>query len=221
MILTLHTRWDKAHTYVNAIANELYITTAAKLANRSPHSPSDGYYWNEALKAHDWFMASGMINSDNVVNDGLNSNCQNNGYETFTYNSGVILGGLTEMAWASGDNSYNEKANTLALAAIAHFTDSNGILHEPCEPNSCDSDEQQFKGILARNINFMVNRATNLPESTRETYVNFLQKNADSIWAHDQSNDFLGLVFNGPPGTATIQTQGSALDVIVGAAAAF
>jgi predicted alpha-1,6-mannanase (GH76 family) len=213
--------WNKHHTYVNAIANELYITTAAKLANRKPNNPSGGYYWDEAVKAYTWFMKSGMINSDNLVNDGLNSSCMNNGIEAFTYNQGVILSGLTEMALSSGDNSYNDLANTLALAGIAHFTDAQGILHEPCEPNSCDGDEGQFKGVFARNIQFMVNRANSMPADAKTKYIQFLQTNADAIWANQQNGE-VGLVWSDPleqQKPATIQTQSSALDMLVAAAA--
>jgi predicted alpha-1,6-mannanase (GH76 family) len=220
--------WSKDRTYVNAIANELYITAAAKLANRRPSTPRPGFYWDEAVKAHDWFVKSGMINSDNLVNDGLNfvqsggeTACVNNGIVAFTYNQGAILSGLTEMAWASNDNSYNDLANTLALAGIEHFTDSKGILHEPCEPNACDADEEQFKGVFARNLQFMVSRANSMPEANRVKYIQFLQTNADAIWA-DSQDGRAGLDWSKPvqdQKAATVQTQSSALDMLVAAAA--
>ena len=62
--------WDKSHTGVGAVENELYLTAAAKLANRKPSSPSGGYYFNEAIKAYDWFIGSGLINSQNLINNG-------------------------------------------------------------------------------------------------------------------------------------------------------
>lgn len=213
--------WDKAHSGTNAVESALYLTAAAKLANRRPDNPSGGYYYNEAVKMYDWFMASGLINSDNLINDSLNASCVNDlTTPIFTYNQGIILSGLTELAWASDAttaSTMNALANTLALAGINHFTDSAGILHEPCEPN-CDSDLQQFKGIFGRNIQFMVNRANEMPDSARATYVSFLQTNADAIWADDQVDNQLGLVWTGTKGTATLETQSSALDVIVGAA---
>lgn len=42
--------WDKAHTYVNAIANGLYIDVAAHLANRASQYRS-GYYLDKATTA--------------------------------------------------------------------------------------------------------------------------------------------------------------------------
>jgi predicted alpha-1,6-mannanase (GH76 family) len=213
------TRWDKSKTGVGAVENELYLTAAAKLANRKPSIPSGGYYFNEAIKAYDWFIGSGLINSQNLINNGLVlSTCKNDGNVVFTYNQGILLSGLAELAWATGNNSYNELANTLALAGIDHLTDTNGILHEPCEATGCNGDEEQFKGVFGRNIQFLYNRATNLPAATAAKYKNFLQVNANAIWADDQTDNQLGLVWSGSGGAATIQTQSSALDAIVGAA---
>jgi predicted alpha-1,6-mannanase (GH76 family) len=70
--------WDKPHTYVNAIANELYIDAAAHLAARSGDASQD--YLNKALTAWDWFQKSGLINDEWLINDGLdNATCGNNG----------------------------------------------------------------------------------------------------------------------------------------------
>lgn len=146
------------------------------------------------------------------------STCKNDGNIVFSYNQGIILSGLAELTWATGDAKYNELANTIATAAIHALTDSNGILHEACEATGCDGDEEQFKGVFGRNIQFLVNRATVLPDATRALFTNFLEVNANAIWANDQANNQLGLVWSGPSGTATIQTQSSALDAIVGAA---
>lgn len=122
------------------------------------------------------------------------------------------------MTWSSGDSKYNVLANTIATAAIANLTDANGIMHEPCEKTGCDGDEEQFKGVFGRNIQFLYQRANVLPADTAALYKNFLTTNANAIWSSDQVNNQLGLVWSGPSGTATVQTQSSALDAIVGAA---
>lgn len=205
---------------MNAIANALYMTTAAKLANRKPNSPSSQYYLNEAKRAYNWIKNSGLIGTNNLLNDGLDlTTCKSNGNVVFTYNQGVILSGLVEMTWATGDNSYNTLANTIALSAISILAPKGILVENLCEPNACSGDEQQFKGIFARNIQFMVNRATVMPASTKTTLVNFLKVNADSIWTVDQKNGAVGLAWGGPYQTATIQTQSSGLDALVGAAA--
>ncbi|KAF9452364.1 glycoside hydrolase family 76 protein [Macrolepiota fuliginosa MF-IS2] len=68
--------WSTAHTYKNAITNELFLLTSANgyLRNNNPT------YLDNAQKTWNWLKASGMRNSDGLWNDGLDFNtCQNNG----------------------------------------------------------------------------------------------------------------------------------------------
>jgi predicted alpha-1,6-mannanase (GH76 family) len=204
---------------VNAIANELFLTASVKLANRIP---TNSEYFTMAVEAYDWFIASGLINSKNIITDGLNIGvkpCKSGDIQGWTYNQGVILSGLAELTWSTGDPKYNNLANTLATASMAHYANnSQMILHEPCEPD-CSTDLSQFKGIYGRNIQFLVNRANVLPANLKSQFVTFLQNNANEIWAKDKGVDNqLGLVWSGPPSVATVETQSSALDAIVGAA---
>ena len=83
--------WTTAKTYKNAITNELFLTLAAQLHLRTP---GDTGYLTWAQRTWEWFSASGLIGTTGLVNDGLSSACQNNGGPTWTYNQGVILGGL-------------------------------------------------------------------------------------------------------------------------------
>lgn len=138
--------WSKDRTYKNAIANELYLAVAASLANRVSTSDS---YLPIAEGQWEWFYNSGMINSQNLINDGLTINadgtCTNNGDTTWTYNQGVILGGLVELYKANGNASLLTEATTIAEAAINGLS-VNGILHESCEDDNCGADGSQFKG---------------------------------------------------------------------------
>ncbi|HMI26049.1 MAG TPA: glycoside hydrolase family 76 protein, partial [Streptosporangiaceae bacterium] len=112
-------RWHAKSTYKNAITNELFVTLAALLDQRSP----GGGYLTWAQRGWEWFSARGFIGPAGLVNDGITLACQNNGATTWTYNQGVILGGL-----APG-----------------------GILAEPCESGAiCNEDQAQFKGIFVR-----------------------------------------------------------------------
>ncbi|KAK5122407.1 hypothetical protein LTR85_003991 [Meristemomyces frigidus] len=203
--------WDKAHTYVNAIANELFLDVAAHLANRAVNK---SYYLSWAKKQWAWFNNSGLINAQHTINDGLDdSTCQNNGGTVWSYNQGVILGGLTELSRATKDNSYITTAKQIADAAIAALT-VNGILHDACEPN-CGGDGSQFKGVFARNLQILQQYS---PESR---YANFLDTNANSIWNNDRSGSgLLSLDWAGPYiNPANASTQSSAMDAIVGALA--
>jgi hypothetical protein len=69
--------WSWKKDYMNAIANELFMSTAAHLANRvSPREK--GVYLNWAERSLDWFLNSGMINEGWTINDGLTYECENN-----------------------------------------------------------------------------------------------------------------------------------------------
>lgn len=202
------------------MVNELYFTTSIKLANRLPSTPYPSYYMDEAFRSYTWFRESGMINGENLINNALDlKTCQNDGNFVFSYNQGILLSGLAEMTWATEDPQYAELADVIALATINAMTGSDGILREPCEPHACNSDQEQFKGIFNRNVQFLYKRNPHLPPETAEIYKNFLQRNADSIWARNNVDNQMGLVWSGPRGRVSVQTQSSALDAIVGAAA--
>jgi predicted alpha-1,6-mannanase (GH76 family) len=207
--------WSKDRTYKNAIANELFLSVAAHLANRT-REPQRSQYADWSRREWNWFAASGMINAQNLINDGLNSSnpaaCTNNGQATWSYNQGVILGGLAEYSMFNHDPSLLARAAQIANAAITHLADANGILHDPCEPN-CGADGPQFKGIFARNLMRLYVAAPDV------AYRAFAAKNADSIWNNDRSANYsFGLIWSGPFDSADAARQSSALDVIVGAA---
>jgi len=204
--------WDKAHTQMGAIENELYLSVAAHLANRVPSNQT--YYQNAAQSQWTWFQNSGMINADNTINNGLNSSCQNDGGIVWSYNQGVILGGLVELARSSGDGSLVPAAQAIANAAIANLTDANGILHDVCEAWGCGQDGNQFKGVFIRNL-------MELQQSAPvDAYKTFIDANADSIWANDRdSNNMLSEDWSGPfVASANASTHSSAMDALVAAA---
>lgn len=204
--------WDKNHTYVNAIANELFLSVAAHLANRSAKG---SHYLAWAQREWDWFKASGMINSQSTINDGLDLiTCENNDGIIWSYNQGVILGALVELDLASPDPILLLLGQEIATAAIFTLVDQNGILHDRCEP-SCGADGTQFKGVFMRNLQTLEGVFPSI------FFGSILQRNADSVWQHNRnSKNELSVVWSGPfmlPANAS--TQSSALDALVAAAA--
>jgi predicted alpha-1,6-mannanase (GH76 family) len=206
--------WKKPKQYKNAIANELFLSVAAKLASLTPDADKRAKYLEWAQREWKWFAASGMIDSENLVNDGLDSACHNNHRATWTYNQGVIIGGLSALAKQSGDAKPLEVAQSIALAAMARLTDLDGILHDSCEPARCGNDAPQFKGIFARNL-AVLNSAAPAPG-----FRSFLRRNAESIWKNRDADGRFGLVWSGPSDVKTAATQVSALDALVAAATA-
>jgi predicted alpha-1,6-mannanase (GH76 family) len=208
--------WNKERKYVNAISNELYLSVAAGLANRVSDESKRRGYLNIAKKQWLWFRDSGMVDrGDNLINDGLNGDCKNNGQAKWTYNQGVILGGLVELYRATDLAAYLDRADEFALAAIKGKT-VDGVLHEHCEPD-CGADGDQFKGVFARNLGYL-HRAR-----PRDEYKTFLVKNAESIWANDRSDDGRhGTQWAGPASAGKLNgpSHSSALDALVAVLAA-
>ena len=76
---------------------------------------------------------AGLIGPAGLVNDGLTADCTNNGGTTWTYNQGVIIGGLTALHDITGDGAYLGQAEAIAAAALRDLTVPPGILAEPGE----------------------------------------------------------------------------------------
>ena len=211
--------WSTAKTYKNAIPNELFLELAAALANRTSGTASAGYLsW--AHKEWAWFKASGMINAESLINDGLNSTnpsaCTNNGRTTWTYNQGVILGGLVEFNRAEQDPTLIPQAEAIASAAMSHLA-VNGILTEP--GNLSGGDGPQFKGIFMRNL-MELYQAIPGTSAQAAQYRSFADANAQSIWSNDRnSGNELGGLWQGPFDSADATRQTSALDALIAAAA--
>jgi predicted alpha-1,6-mannanase (GH76 family) len=199
--------WKKDRRYKNAIANELFLLVAVRLHQRTPGDSGPGSYREWAVREWDWFRASGMINPRHLVNDGLSDKCENNGHRTWTYNQGVIVGGLTELHKVTGDAGCLSEAVAIADAAIRHLTDAEGILREPCEPDRCHgADVPQFKGIFVRHL-------AGLYDLTRKpAYREFLVNNARAVWTRnrDAENRF-GMRWSGPIDSVDAARQSSAM----------
>jgi predicted alpha-1,6-mannanase (GH76 family) len=202
--------WKKDKRYKNAITNELYIKLAAAIHNRVP---GDTAYLAKAQETWRWFKASGMINGSHLINDGLD-NCVNNGQPTWTYNQGVILGGLVELHIATGDASYLTEAKALADASTTTpDLVVSGVLREPCESSAdaCGKDGPSFKGAYMRNLGEL-NRA--LPG---RPYQAFLERQAEALEANHTTLNQYGVKWVGGVDRVDGARQHSALDALTAA----
>ena len=203
----------KHSAYKNAVTNELFLEIAASLANRVTDQTRKAEYLSWAQKEWKWFSASGMINSGNLVNDGLNATnpaaCTSNNQTTWTYNQGVILGGLAELYKADHNTALLSKAETLANATITKLVNPAGVLEEP---RGDGPDLPQFKGIFLRNL-VRLNKV-----APRTKYKTFAATNAESIWHNDQGpNHQFGKPWQGPFDSGDGTRQTSALDALIAA----
>ncbi|MEN3315643.1 MAG: hypothetical protein V7605_1877 [Acidimicrobiaceae bacterium] len=200
--------WSTSKDYKNAIANSLYIELNAALHNRIS---GDTVYLQRAEAGWSWFKNSGMINSSNMVNDGLTSSCTNNGETPWSYNQGVPLGALTELYKATGDASLLTEARTLASASTTNTAlNPGGILFD----NGGGGDVPSFKGAYVRGLTAVNNALSDHP------YTAYLQRQATSAYTKDRfSSDSYDQAWAGPYQQTDAARQQSALDLMNGAGA--
>ncbi|OTB03227.1 glycoside hydrolase family 76 protein [Hypoxylon sp. CI-4A] len=202
-------------TYHNAISNELYLELTATLHNLIP---GDTMYLNRSLREWEWFNSSGIINDDFLINDGLNNDvgCANNGATTWTYNQGVVLGGLVELHKATGEPQYLDTARRIADAAVSStstLVDEEGILTEPCaSEQDCQPNGTSFKGIFVRELAKLNAALDDRP------YQSFLEDNAQlAVLEARNGSNFYGFSWQGPLDTVTIGTQEAAVQLLIAA----
>ena len=231
--------------YKAAIQNELFLVVAARLSLRTNEENGSEVYLEWAQRTWDWFKKSGMINRFNLINSGLDqdNNCENDGKPGYTYNQGVILGGLIDLYKSTGDIELLAQAQAIAQTALYRMSYENGVLQEVCEPsNNCDGDQEGFKGIFMRYLAYLYDNLKALDHGTMikvkaatekivvyqylkdinsQSYdtLSFYEKhitlNADSVWANarNASNQF-GLKWIGPFNCSTVPKQTSALSAL-------
>lgn len=200
---------------MTSIANELFISVAAHLANRVANGQ---YYYEWAEKTWSWFAKSGLIRSNSLIQDGLDSNCRPRG-GFWTYNQGVVLGALLEMNRYKTDANLITQANSIASAAMALLADKNGILHESYDNNTAKypfligHDGRTFKGVFMRNLARLQLHTKSAAQKL------FITRNANSIWSKARySNGSIGVNWAGPlNNNADAPQQAAGLDALVAA----
>nr|POE94333.1 hypothetical protein CFP56_16573 [Quercus suber] len=207
--------WSKDKISNSLIADSLYLAAAAALANRVPDKKS--YYQGLAQAQADWFLRTAPFTSNNTLMDGfdVDHGCKAEG-SVFTYNQGAAIGALVEMYKLTNNAAYVDTATKIAHGTLATMVDGNGILTE-FNNAFVATDGAQFKGVFVRNL-VALHQAK--PDAA---YVTFIQKNADSIWAHARDGyGKIGYAWQGPWNAgsgSSAAAHSSALDCLIAAVA--
>lgn len=203
--------WDHQRTYKNAITNELllYASTQLYLAT------GQGSYRDWALRSWSWFSASTMIGPDGLVNDGLDAQCRNNGAPRYSYNQGVLLGGLSDLSTITGDPQYRALAVKTALAATRTLVKADGLLTEPFD--ELGKDGPMFKGIFAYHLGHLIEAMAEGAERAELTA--WVRHNGEAVWrlSSEGTQPIDGLWSGGSDQTGAA-AQASGFDILLAAA---
>lgn len=202
--------WDPKHSYKNAITNELLLTASTRLYLATGQES----YRAWALRTWGWFAASGMMGPDGLVNDGLDAQCRNNGAPRYTYNQGVLLGGLNDLTAITGDPQYRDAAVRTALAATQTLVTPQGLLTEPA--TALGADGPMFKGVFVYHLGHLVEAMADSPE--RAELRAWLARNSDAVWAQSAAgSEPVDGLWSGGSGQLGAAAQASAIALFLAA----
>lgn len=201
--------WKKPDIGKHTITNGLFMIGAARLHQRSPGQANGRTYLQWAQDAWAWLRDHDLVNGDHLVENGLSDECEVQRGSHFTYNQGVVIGGLIELGKAEGDEALIDLAHRIALATMSKLVYEDGVLKEHREPE-LTGDSSQFKGVFMRHL-------ATLYEVRPDARIKaFIEKNADALWerARMVETDEIGGVWTGPFDVADAARQSSALDAL-------
>ena len=237
--------------YKNTITNELFMLAAAKLAWLETDASKQKKYLQYAVNEWHWFFDKptfsnfNLYNHDLSFNDGYKFIPKTNGkYRCFpedttgqvwTYNQGVILGGLLylfhdlkslQIKTQINNAPRKHKVKTKMLHLLNHDLSSDrfinsyhdNLFEQSCEAaHNCNDDQQAFKGIFMRYLAYVTNdsaatspihkaAAIKLPNKLIVRIKQFSNDNANSIKSFALNSDG---EFDVQWGNPSINTDGS------------
>ncbi|KAJ7181315.1 glycoside hydrolase family 76 protein, partial [Mycena crocata] len=130
---------------------------------------------------------------------------------------GVIVSGLGLLYAATKDVNYLTEGEKTIDGVIAHRT-VNGILQENCDKtNSCNHDQQEFKGIFIKHLMYYLDQVNGSGRTGK--YASFLAAQSDAVknFATNQDGDPGSLWYTAP--SSSLGTTVSSWSVASGMAA--
>ena len=190
--------FNNGFNYKNSISNGCFFNIASRLARYTGNET----YADWAGTIWDWMTLHEFIDPQFNVYDGsqIKNNCDDHDSTQWTYNAGIFMQGAAMMYnFTGGDERWEKRVDGLLQRTREHFFEEDGILVErACEPsNTCNLDQQTFKGYLMR---WMASTAQVAP-FTFDEIMPLIKTNAQA--AAQQCSGTTGAPdFKGQPGTA-------------------
>ncbi|SCU98572.1 LAFA_0G18844g1_1 [Lachancea sp. 'fantastica'] len=170
--------WNSGYNYKNTVSNACMFQLAARLGRYTGNQT----YIDVAEKIFDWLVDVGyVVLKDNAnVYDGANidDNCTDITKLEWSYNQGIVLGGLAYMYNATNGSSTWETRLSQVLGGSTTFFFRNKIMYEmTCQDSgSCNNDQRSFKSIFSR----MLSLTSVLAPSTAETINPLMEASAEA-----------------------------------------
>ena len=206
--------WEKPTTGKVTAINAGAVISASRLYEDT----NDASYLAFATKAYDYWSTYMVDATSGHVYDDINNAGVINTTWSFTYNEGLFIGAVVELAQATGDTSNMPLAHQVATYMMSHeieTTPQGTILSD----GQCGGDAEMFKGIGARYLRELYETDTSHTE-----YRDFLERSGDAAWtlARDPSSGDISCDWAGPydPTTGVVGSLGSGAIALAAAAEA-
>jgi predicted alpha-1,6-mannanase (GH76 family) len=203
--------WQKPATNKVTAVNAGAVISASRLYEAT----QDASYLAFATQVYDYWSTYMVDRASGHVYDGIDNAGNVNTAWSFTYNEGLFIGAIVELAQATGDTSNLPLAHTVAGYMMSHEIETTA-LGTILSDGQCSGDGEMFKGIAMRYLNELYAADTSHTE-----YRDFLQRSADAAWtlARDPASGNISCDWEGPFEAAT-GVVGSLGSAAVGLAAA-
>jgi predicted alpha-1,6-mannanase (GH76 family) len=203
--------WQKPTTNKVTAINAGAVVSASRLYEAT----HDASYLAFATQVYGYWSMYMVDHTSGHVYDGIDNAGNINTAWSFTYNEGLFIGAIVELAKAAGDKSNMPLAHTVAGYMMSHEMETTA-LGTILSDGKCGGDGEMFKGIGMRYLHELYAADTSHTE-----YRDFLQRSADAAWtlARDPSSGDISCDWAGPF-DATTGVVGSLGSAAVGLAAA-
>ncbi|MDF2188374.1 glycoside hydrolase family 76 protein [Paraflavitalea sp. CAU 1676] len=188
--------WRKDYSSKNTPSNMPAAILAARLYKA--FNNADDLAW--ANKIYDWQKATLYEAATGWVYDNIDKNGNKNTTWKFTYNQGTFIGAALELYKITNNLSYQSDAiKATEFAVSSGQLTANGILKD-----EGGGDGGLFKGVFIRYFTRLIIDG-NLPTDKKNNYLQFLKKNAESLWSKgtNKSLTLFGNAWDKAPGNTT------------------